>query len=55
MRGRPIIFTIKFRDDAMKYLTLTVLLAIVVGAIIHSVNHGGHPPPAETRSGWMQR
>jgi len=25
------------------------------GAILHYANHGGHPPPAETRSGWMQR
>ena len=55
MRVRPIIAMIECRDDLMKYLAIAVLLAIVVGAIIHYVNHGGHPPPAETRSGWMQR
>jgi len=55
MRGRPTILTIEFRDNAMKYLAIAVLLAIVVGAIIHYVNHDGHPLPAETSSGWMQR
>jgi len=55
LRGRPTILTIEFRDDAMKYLAIAVLLAIVVGAIIHYVNHDGHPLPAETSSGWMQR
>ena len=55
MRVRPIIAMIECRDDVMKYLAIAVLLAIVVGAIIHYVNHDGHPPPAETRSGWMQR
>jgi hypothetical protein len=55
MRVRPIIAMIEFRDNSMKYLAIAVLLAIVVGAIIHYVNHEGNPPPAEQNSGWMQR
>lgn len=39
----------------MKYLAIAVLLAIVVGAVIHYVNHAGEPPPAGQRAGWTQR
>jgi hypothetical protein len=39
----------------MKYLAIAVLLAIVVGAVVHYINHRGNPPPAESDSGWMQR
>ena len=39
----------------MKYLAIAVLLAIVVGAVVHYVNHPGEPPPAASSSGWMQR
>jgi uncharacterized membrane protein len=46
---------LEFRDEPMKYLAIAVLLAIIVGAIIHYVNHKGNPPPAESSSGWMQR
>lgn len=45
----------EFRDDMMKYIAIAVLLAIVVGAILHYVNHVDNPPPAASSAGWMQR
>ena len=39
----------------MNYLAIAVLLAIVVGAGVHDVNHRSNPPPAESDSGWMHR
>ena len=39
----------------MNYLAIAVLLAIVVGAVVHYVNLRGNPPPATSSSGWMQR
>ncbi len=39
----------------MKYIAIAVLLAIIVGATIHYLDHHGAPPPAEKNSGWMQR
>lgn len=39
----------------MKYIAIAVLLAMVVGAILHYVNHHATPPPAESSAGWMQR
>jgi len=42
-------------DLFMKYLAIVVLLAIIIGAVFHYVNHGGKPPEAKQDSGWMQR
>lgn len=39
----------------MKYLAIAVLLAIVAGALVQYVSHRGHPPPADSGAGWMQR
>lgn len=35
----------------MKYLAIAVLLAIVVGAAIHYVNHADEPSPRRTTRG----
>ncbi len=39
----------------MKYLTIVLLLAIVVGAITYAIQHPDHPPPANPNASWMQR
>lgn len=40
---------------AMKYLAIAVLLALLIGAALHFIDHRGNLPPAEPPSGWMQR
>jgi hypothetical protein len=39
----------------MKYVVIAVLLAILVGAVLHYVQHREDLPAAESSSGWMQR
>jgi hypothetical protein len=39
----------------MKYLAIAVLLAILVGAVLHYAQHREDLPAAESSSGWMQR
>ena len=39
----------------MKYLAIAVLLAILVGAALHYIQHREDLPSAEHSTGWMQR
>ena len=39
----------------MKYLAITVLLAILVGAVLHYAEHHDDPPAAASDAGWTQR
>jgi hypothetical protein len=39
----------------MRYIAIAVLLAILVGAVLHYVQHREDLPAAESSSGWMQR
>jgi len=39
----------------MKYLAITVLLAILVGAVLHYAQHRDNPPAAASDAGWTQR
>jgi len=42
-------------DQSMKYVVIAVLLAILVGAALHYVQHREDLPAAKSSSGWMQR
>jgi len=39
----------------MKYLAIAILLAILVGAALYTVQHREDLPSAEHSTGWMQR
>ncbi len=39
----------------MKYLAIAVLVAILVGAVLHYAQHPENPPAAASDAGWMQR